>query len=67
MDEGTQRFSRALLDGMEVHLIARARVSTLKVGRELVAQLLPSGERPLRQVHEPRPCRVAIRIRAMGK
>jgi hypothetical protein len=38
---------------MEVSLIARLRVGTLEVGRELEAQLSPGGERPLRQVHEP--------------
>jgi hypothetical protein len=38
---------------MEVGLVARPRVGTLEVRRELVAQLLPGGERPLGQVHEP--------------
>jgi hypothetical protein len=31
-----------------VSLVARSSIDTLKVGRELVAQLLPRGERPLR-------------------
>jgi hypothetical protein len=35
------------MDGVEVNLIARSRVGTLKVGRELAAQLLLRGERPL--------------------
>jgi hypothetical protein len=47
LDEGVQRFPRALLDGMEVSLIARLRVGTLKVGRELAAQLFSRGEHPL--------------------
>jgi hypothetical protein len=38
---------------MEVYLIAGSRVGTLKVGRELAAQLLLGGESPLGQVHEP--------------
>jgi hypothetical protein len=42
-----------LLDGMEVSLIARSRVGTIKVGRELAAQLLPRGEHSLEYVHEP--------------
>jgi hypothetical protein len=47
LDEGAQRLSRMLLDGMEVSLIVRLRVGTLNVGHELVAQLLPRGEHPL--------------------
>jgi hypothetical protein len=47
LDEGTQSLARVLLYGMEVGLIVRLRVSTLKVGRELVAQLSLGGERPL--------------------
>jgi hypothetical protein len=39
LDEGAQRFPRALLDGMEVSLVARPSISALKVGRELAAQL----------------------------
>jgi hypothetical protein len=39
LDEGTQGFTRALLDDMEVSLIARPSVSTFDVGCELVAQL----------------------------
>jgi hypothetical protein len=31
----------ALLHGMDVNLVARHRVRTLKVGRELMAQLFP--------------------------
>jgi hypothetical protein len=47
LDEGAQRFSWALLVGVEVSLIAWSRVGTLKVGREQAAQLLPRGQRPL--------------------
>jgi hypothetical protein len=39
LDEEAQRFPRALLDGMEVSLVARPSISALKVGRELAAQL----------------------------
>jgi hypothetical protein len=47
LDEGAQRFPRTVLDGEEVSPIARSRVGTLKVGRELMAQLLPRGQHPL--------------------
>jgi hypothetical protein len=47
VDEGAQRFSQALLDGVEVSLIARSRGGTLKVARELTAQLLLTGQHPL--------------------
>jgi hypothetical protein len=40
---------------VEVSLIARPRVSTLKVGRELMAQLFLGGKRSLGEVHELRP------------
>jgi hypothetical protein len=53
LDEGAQRLPRALLDSMEVGLIAWPGVSALEVGRELAAQLWPGVEGPLRQVHEP--------------
>jgi hypothetical protein len=46
-------FPLALLHGMEIYLVAWLRVGTLKVDRELAAQLLPGGESPLGQVHEP--------------
>jgi hypothetical protein len=46
-------FPRTLLHGVEIGLITRSRVGTLKVGHELTAQLLPEGETTLRQVHEP--------------
>jgi hypothetical protein len=36
-----------LFYGVEVGLVPLLRVGTLKVGRELVAQLLLGGERPL--------------------
>jgi hypothetical protein len=36
-----------LLYNVEVCLIAWLRVGTLEVGHQLVAQLLPGGERPL--------------------
>jgi hypothetical protein len=39
LDEGAQGFPWALLDGMEVGLIARPSISILKVGRELAAWL----------------------------
>jgi hypothetical protein len=39
LDEGAQGFPRALLDGMEVGLVARPSISALEVGRELAAQL----------------------------
>jgi hypothetical protein len=39
---------------MEVDLIAGLRVSTLKVGRELTAQLFPGVQGPRGKVHEPR-------------
>jgi hypothetical protein len=53
LNEGAQRSPQTLLHGVEIGLITRPRVGTLKVGRELMAQLLPGGERALRQVHEP--------------
>jgi hypothetical protein len=37
---------------VEVYLRVGLRVGTLEVGRELMAQLLPGGQRCLRQVHE---------------
>jgi hypothetical protein len=37
LDEGAQRFPRALLHCMKVGLVTWSRVSTLKVGRELAA------------------------------
>jgi hypothetical protein len=39
LDEGEQGFPRALLDDMEVGLVARPSIATLKVGRELAARL----------------------------
>jgi hypothetical protein len=39
LDEGAQRFPRALLDGVEIGLVTRPSISALEVGRELVAQL----------------------------
>jgi hypothetical protein len=39
LDEGVQGFPRALLDGMEVGLVARPSISFLEVGRELTTQL----------------------------
>jgi hypothetical protein len=39
LDEGAQGFPRALLDGMEVGLVARSSINTLEVGHELAAQL----------------------------
>jgi hypothetical protein len=53
LNEGAQRFPQALLHGVEVSLITRPRVGTLKVGHELTAQLLTGGESALKQVHEP--------------
>jgi hypothetical protein len=53
LNEGVQRFPQTLLHGIEIGLITRPRVGTLKVGHELTAQLLPGGKRALRQVHEP--------------
>jgi hypothetical protein len=40
---------------VEVRLVAESRVSTLKVGRELMAQLFLGVQGPWGQVHEPRP------------
>jgi hypothetical protein len=37
-DEGAWGFPRALLDGVEVGLIARSSISALEVDRELAAQ-----------------------------
>jgi hypothetical protein len=53
LNEGAQRFPRTLLHGMEIGLITRPRVCTLKVGCELTVQLMRRSERALRQVHEP--------------
>jgi hypothetical protein len=53
LNEAAQRFPRTLLHGMEIGLITRPRICTLKVGCELMTQLLSKGERALRQVHEP--------------
>jgi hypothetical protein len=39
LNEGVQGFPRALLDGVEVGLVARPSVGTLEVDRELAAQL----------------------------
>jgi hypothetical protein len=39
LDERAQGSPRALLDGMEVSLVARLCIHTLEVGRELAAQL----------------------------
>jgi hypothetical protein len=39
LNEGAQRFPRALLDGVEIGLISRLSISALEGGRELVAQL----------------------------
>jgi hypothetical protein len=52
LNEGAQRFPWTLLHDVEIGLITRPRVGTLKVGRELTIQLLSGGERALRQVHE---------------
>jgi hypothetical protein len=35
LDEGAQGFPRALLDGVEVDLVARPSIGALEVGREL--------------------------------
>jgi hypothetical protein len=37
LDKGAQGFPQALLDGMEVGLVARLSISTLEVRRELAA------------------------------
>jgi hypothetical protein len=39
LDEGTQGFPRALLDGVEIGQVTRPSISALEVGRELAAQL----------------------------
>jgi hypothetical protein len=39
LDEGAQGFLWALLDGVEVDLVARLSISALEVDRELAAQL----------------------------
>jgi hypothetical protein len=39
LDEVPQGFPQALLDGVEVGLVARPNINALKVDRELVAQL----------------------------
>jgi hypothetical protein len=39
LDEGAQGFLWVLLDGVEIDLMSRPSISTLEVGRELVAQL----------------------------
>jgi hypothetical protein len=48
LDEGAQRFPWTLSHGVEISLIARSRVCTLKVGSELMTQLLPRGESALK-------------------
>jgi hypothetical protein len=53
LDEGAQRFPWTLSHDLEIGLIARSRVCTLKVGCELMAQLLSRGESALRQNNEP--------------
>jgi hypothetical protein len=53
LNEGAQRFPRMMLHDLEIGLITWSRVDTLKIGHELTTQLLPGGERALRQVHEP--------------
>jgi hypothetical protein len=53
LNKGAQRFPQTLLHGVEIGLITHPRVCTFKVGYELMAQLLPGGERALKQVHEP--------------
>jgi hypothetical protein len=57
LDEGTQGFPRALLDGVEISLITRPSKSALKVGHELTTQFYPWVEGPLREIHEPGPGR----------
>jgi hypothetical protein len=47
-----------LLHGVEVDLVAGASVGSLKVGREVMAQLFPGGEGVLGWVHEPQLGRV---------
>jgi hypothetical protein len=54
LDEGSQGLPWALLDGMEVNLIAGPSVRALKVGRELMSQLFPGVQGPWGQVHKPR-------------
>jgi hypothetical protein len=54
LDEGVQGFHWALLDSMEVGLVARSSIGTLDVGHELAAQVRPGVEGPLGQVQEPR-------------
>jgi hypothetical protein len=39
LDEGAQGFLWALLDGVEVDLVAQLSISALEVDRELAAQL----------------------------
>jgi hypothetical protein len=39
LDEGAKGFPRPILDGVEISLVTRPGVGTLKVGRELAAQL----------------------------
>jgi hypothetical protein len=39
LDEGAQGFLRALLDSVEVGIVARLIIDALEVGHELVAQL----------------------------
>jgi hypothetical protein len=39
LDEGAQGFPRALIDGIEFSLVARASIRALKVGCKLAAQL----------------------------
>jgi hypothetical protein len=42
-----------LLHDVEVNLVVGPRVSTLKVGRELMTQFFPVVQGPWGQVHEP--------------
>jgi hypothetical protein len=55
LDEGVQGFPRALLDDVEVGLVARSSISTLEIGHEQVAQLWPGVKGPLREIRVPRP------------
>jgi hypothetical protein len=54
LDEGAHGFLRALLDDVEVGIVARLIIDALEVGHKLVAQLQPGVKGPLGQVHEPR-------------
>jgi hypothetical protein len=57
LDEGTQGFPRALLDGVEIGQVTRPSISALEVGRELAAQLWPGVEGSLGKIHESGPGR----------